>query len=182
MAIEDDADRVGELRAVRQHRMNGAPGELAMADFAASGPRHTASFADRVGREIVVQHEGLFISSLQRIDILLVFAGAERRHHQCLGLAAGEQRAAMRARQDSHLAHDRAHGLQVAAVDAVSGLEDGATHHIFFRVLERSRNFRRERAVVIRRDQGLDELVLDRGNAVAAILLDRDLIGLAELG
>src|SRR6476661_1337359 len=32
-----------------------------------------------------------------------VFAGAERRHYERLGFAAGEERAAMCARQDTHL-------------------------------------------------------------------------------
>ena len=36
--LGDDADGVGELVACRQHRMDRAPGELAVADLAASGP------------------------------------------------------------------------------------------------------------------------------------------------
>ena len=35
--LGDDADRVGELVLRRQHRTDRAPGELAVADFAAAG-------------------------------------------------------------------------------------------------------------------------------------------------
>ena len=62
--LRDDADRVGELVARRQHRMDGAPGELAVADLAAAGRAHAAGLADRVGREVVVQQEGLLVGAL----------------------------------------------------------------------------------------------------------------------
>ena len=61
-----------------------------MADFAAAGRAHAADFANRVGREVVVQHEVLAVLALERVDDLLVLAGAERDHDQRLGLAAGE--------------------------------------------------------------------------------------------
>ena len=81
--------------------MDRAPGELAVADLAALGAAHAAGLADRVGREVVVQQERLLVRPLQRVDPLLVLAGAERGDHQRLGLAAGEQRRAVRARQDA---------------------------------------------------------------------------------
>ena len=76
--LRDDADRVGELVLRRQHRMDRAPGELAVADLAALGAAHAAGLADREGREVVVQQEGLLVGALQRVDPLLVLAGAER--------------------------------------------------------------------------------------------------------
>ena len=57
--LGDDADRVGEVVLVRQHRMDRAPGELAVADLAALGAAHAAGLADRIGREVVVQQERL---------------------------------------------------------------------------------------------------------------------------
>ena len=72
------AQRVGELLLRRQHRMDRAPGELAVADFAAARRTHAARLADRVGREVVVQHEGLLAGAFQAVDELLVFGGAER--------------------------------------------------------------------------------------------------------
>ena len=134
--LRDDADRVGELVVVRQHRMDRAPGELAVADLAAARAAHAAGLADREGREVVVQQERLLVGPLQRVDPLLVLAGAERRDHQRLGLAAGEQRRAVRARQDAGFRHDRAHGLHVAAVDALAGVENVPADDLGFELLE----------------------------------------------
>ena len=39
-----------------------------------------------------MQHEVLLVRAFQRIDELLVLAGAQRGHHERLGFAAGEQR------------------------------------------------------------------------------------------
>ena len=93
--------------------------------------------AHRVRREVVVQHEVLAVLALQRVDDLLVLAGAERGHAQRLRLAAGEQRAAVRARQHADLGDDRADGAGVAAVDAQAGLEDGVADDVGLEVLAR---------------------------------------------
>ena len=53
-----------------------------------------------------------------------------------LRLAAGEQRRAVGARQDADLGDDRAHGLEVAAVDARAGVEDVPAHDLGLGVLE----------------------------------------------
>ena len=68
--------------------------------------------------------------------ILLVLAGAERRHHEGLRLAAGEQRRAVGARQHADLGHDRADRLEVAAVDAAAGVEDVPAHDLGLELLE----------------------------------------------
>ena len=80
--LRDDAHGVGELVMRRQHRVDRAPGELAVADLAALGAAETAGLADRVGRKVIVQQERLLVRSRQRVDILLVLAGTERGHHQ----------------------------------------------------------------------------------------------------
>ena len=103
-----------------------------MADFAAARRAHAAGLADREGREVVVQQEGLLVGAFQRVDELLVVAGAERGDHQGLGLAAGEQGRAVGARQDADFRDDRADGLDVAAVDALAGVEDVAAHDVGF--------------------------------------------------
>ena len=56
--------------------MDRAPGELAVADFAAARRADAAGFADREGREVVVQQECFLVGALQRIDELFVFGGA----------------------------------------------------------------------------------------------------------
>ena len=101
--LRDDADRVGEGFLGRQHRPHRAPGELAVADLAPAGRPHAAGLAGRVRREVVVQHEVLAVLAFERVDDLLVLAGAERGDDERLGLAAGEQRRAMGARQDADL-------------------------------------------------------------------------------
>ncbi len=116
--------------------MDRAPGQLAVADLAPAGRAHAARFAGRVRREVVVQHEGLAEFAFQRVDDLLVLAGAEGGNRQRLGLAAGEQRRAVGARQDADFSADRADGLAVAAVDALAGLHDVAAHDVALEILE----------------------------------------------
>ena len=95
----------------RQHRVDRAPGKLAVADLAALGAAEATGLTDRVGREVVVQQERLFVRSRQRVDVLLVLAGAERGHDHRLGLAAGEERRAVGAGQHADFGNDAAHGL-----------------------------------------------------------------------
>mgnify|MGYP003693925643 CR=1 FL=1 len=182
--LGDDAERVGELVLRRQHRMDRAPGELAVADLAAAGRADAAGLADREGREVVVQQERLLVGALQRVDPLLVLAGAERRHHQRLRLAAGEQRRAVRARQDADLDTIGRTVLHVAAVDALAGVEDVPAYDLAFELLEhagdaaasdisRSRRPAGRSAPVTRSLDGVDRLVARR--------LCRDRIGRAQV-
>ncbi len=84
------AQRVGKFVVRRQDRMDGAPRELAVADLATARPGHASGLADRERREVVMQEERLLVGPLQRVDPLLILAGAQRRYHQRLRLAAGE--------------------------------------------------------------------------------------------
>src|SRR5882757_3243985 len=108
----------------RQNRSDGAPRELAVADLAAAGRAEPAGLANGERREIVVQQEGFLVGAGQRVDVLLVFAGAERGNDQRLSLAAGKQRRAVRARQDTDLGDDGTDRLQVASIDALLGIEN----------------------------------------------------------
>ena len=83
-----------------------------------------------------MEQEALLVGALERIDILLVFARAERGHDERLRLAAREQRRAMRARQNADLGDDRAHGLDVAAVDADAGVENVPADDLGLQLLE----------------------------------------------
>ena len=62
--------------------------------------------------------------AVQRVDDLLIFAGAKRGHDQRLRFAAGEQGRAMGARQDAGFRDDRADGLGVAPVDPGAAVDD----------------------------------------------------------
>ncbi len=83
-----------------------------------------------------MQHEVLLVGALERVDELLVFAGAERRDDERLRLAAREQRAAMGARQHADLALDGPDGLEIASVDAPAGVDHRVAHDAAFERLE----------------------------------------------
>ncbi len=70
--------------------MNGAPGQLAVTDFAAAGETETAHLADGVWREVVMQQEVFLISAFQCVNELLVITGAQRGYDQRLGFTTGE--------------------------------------------------------------------------------------------
>ena len=153
-----------------------------MADLAPSRRAGASGFADRIMREVVVQQERLFIRPLQRVDELLILGGAERGHHQRLGLAAGEQRRAVGARQHADFRHDRTHGLQVAAVDALAGVEDVPAHDLGFQFLEHAGN----RELVVGRlgafrKEVRHHLLFYGGDGVLAVLLLHDRIGGAQI-
>ncbi|CUT16300.1 hypothetical protein BF49_7380 [Bradyrhizobium sp.] len=179
--LRHHARGVGEFVVRRQHRVDRAPGELAVADLAALGAAEAAGLTDRVGREVVVQQERLFVRSRQRVDVLLVLAGAERGHDQSLGLAAGEQRRAVGARQHADFGDDVAHGLGIAAVDALAGVENVPANDLGFELLEHAAD---AQLVVFRllafREVVRDHLLLDLADRGVAILLDRDGVGGAQ--
>ena len=83
-----------------------------------------------------MQQERLFVRPLQRVDVLLVLAGAEGRDHQRLGFAPREQRGAMGARQNADFRYDRAHRFHVAAVDAAAGVENAPADDLRLEFLE----------------------------------------------
>ncbi len=180
--LRDDADRVGELGGGRQHRVDGAPGELAMSDFAPAGRAHTAGLADRIGREVVVEQEALLIRSLERVDVLLVLAGAERRHHQGLRLAAREQGRAVSARQNADLGEDGPDRRQIAPVDAALMVEDVPAHDLGLGIVESlGHRLGGEFGLAALREQLGGHLRLDRVDGGVALLLLGDRIGGAQI-
>ena len=95
-----------------------------MADLATTRAAHRLDFADREGREVVVQHEAARLHAVQVLDALVIVARAERDADERLGLTAGEQDRTMRARQDAELDGDLAHGVGRTTVDALARGED----------------------------------------------------------
>ena len=182
--LRDDADGVGELFLRRQHRAYGAPRQFAVADLAAAGRADAAGLTDRERREVVVQHERFLVRSAERVDPLLVLAGAERCDDDGLGLAAGEQRRAVRARQERRLDDDRAHGDEIAAVDALAGVENVPAYDLGFELLEDAAHQRHRalRIVLAVREEVLHRLLFHRGDGILALGLGRDRISLAEIG
>src|SRR5213592_1369505 len=127
--LRDDADGVGELLLAREDRRERALGERPVADLAPPGAAQELDLARAEGREVVVQHELLVRLADERIDLLLVGGGTERRDHERLRLAAREEGRAVRARQDLDLAGDGAHLGEPAAVEAALLLHDRLADH-----------------------------------------------------
>ena len=129
-----------------------------------------------------MQQERLFVGSRQRVDVLLVFAGAERGHHHRLGFAAGEQRRAMGAGQYADFGDDVADGLGIAAVDALAGVEDVPANDLGFQLLEHAGD---AQLVVFRllafREVVRHHLFLGLADRGVAVLLDRDGVGRAQI-
>src|SRR3546814_14671383 len=66
-----------------------------------SSDLHATGFTDRVRREVVVEQEVFLVLAGDGVDDLAVARGAQGDRDDRLGLAAGEQRRAMHARQRS---------------------------------------------------------------------------------
>ena len=120
------AGSTGEQRAARQD---------AVADLAPAGAAQELDLAHRERREVVVEHELLVGLLLVLLDELRVAAGAQRDRGQRLGLAAGEQRRAVRARQRADLDRDVADLVERAAVEAAALVEDGAAQDLLLEAL-----------------------------------------------
>src|SRR6056297_317866 len=127
--LRHQTDGVGEIGRGRQNRLERAPRKLAMADFTPSRRAHAPGFAHRIGGEVVVQQEVRFEIPVQRVDELLVVAGAKRGDHQALRLATGEQRRAVGTRQQAGFTDDRADLIQTTTVDAIAVLDDITAQH-----------------------------------------------------
>ncbi len=175
-----DPDRIGKFRRRGKHRTNGAPGKLAMTDFAASRRAHAAGLADRIGREIVMQKEALLVGALQTIDVLLVLPGAKRRDDQRLRLATGEKRRTMGTRQDAGFRDNRTDRLDIAAVDSDPGVENVPADNLGLQIVKDFGDLLLgKRRLGIGWEQRGADFFLDRIDRVMAVLLRGDLVGRA---
>src|SRR5947207_3968096 len=134
--LRDDADGVGEVLLAREDRRERALGERPVADLAPPGAAQELDLARAERREVVVQHELLVGLANERIDLLLVGGGTERRDHERLRLAAREEGRAVRAWQDLDLAGDGAHVGEPAAVEAALLLHDRLADDVLLQVIE----------------------------------------------
>ncbi len=129
-----------------------------------------------------MKEELLLVHAGQAVDILFVFAGAERRNHDRLGLAAGEQRRTMGARQDADFGDDRADRREVTAVDAALGVEDVPANDLGLHFLEGRHDLvgRPFRLAAFRQEGRLD-LGLGCVDGDVALLLVDILVGGAQI-
>ena len=180
--LRDDTDGVGEFGRGRQHRADGAPGELSVPDFAPARRAHAAGLADRIGGEVVVEQEPLLVGPVQRIDILLVLARAERGDDHRLGFAAREQGRAVSARQNADLSQDRAHGGEIAPVDAPLVVENIPAHDFGLSFVERLRDLAYGKLRIgARGRERAKHLRLGRVESGVTLLLLGDRIGGAQI-
>ncbi len=107
-----------------------------MADLATARRAEATDFTDRIGREVIVQHEVLVRQAVQAVDHLLRVAGAQRRGRDRLGLAAREQRRTVRTRQEVYFRLDRTDLGGRATVDAAAVLQDRGADDLGFQLLD----------------------------------------------
>src|SRR3546814_7116985 len=84
---------------VWQHGVQRTPCQLDMTHFAATRRTEAAHFADRIGREVIMQHEALVGQASKAVNHLLGVLGAERRGADRLRFATREQRRTMRSEE-----------------------------------------------------------------------------------
>ncbi len=130
-----------------------------------------------------MQKEAFLVHAGQAIDILFVFAGAERRNNDRLGFAACEQGRTVGARQDADFRHDLANGLEITTVDAALGVEDVPANDLRLQVLEgRADDFGRVLRLYAFREEVCLDLRLDGVDGSVAFSLLRVLVGGAQFG
>ena len=153
-----------------------------MADLAALRRADAAGLAGGIRRHVVVEHEAVGVFAHQRVDALLVAGGAERRDDDRLGLAAREERRAVRARQHARANRDGTHRARVAAVDPRLAGQDLVAHDLRFELEDEIVDLVR----VVRRRVGGNAFRGDLGIDVLQALLPRllraQLIGFAQRG
>ncbi len=125
-----------------------------------------------------MQQEVFPVFALERIDDLLVLAGAERRSHETLGLAPREQRGTVRARQNADFGLNRPNGLQVAAIDTLLGIENSIADDVFFHRLEHAFSTFLNVFVIV--GEGFHGRFLGGANLFDAGLLDRFPVSVAQ--
>src|SRR3546814_6406875 len=109
-----------------------------MTNLAALGSAYSAGLASRVGWHVVVQHEAIGIFALQCIDGLFVAARAQGSNHHRLGLSAGKQCRAMRARQYTGTDADRADSSGIAAINTRLAIQNLAADNLGLTIKEGS--------------------------------------------
>ena len=129
--VGNQADGIGERRIVeRNHRFEGAFGQIAVTDLTTGGAADTFHLTHAVGREVVVQQETVGALDHGAVDDLLVELGAERAGGQRLRFAASEDGGTVCGRQVASLNPDGTDVLGVAAVETDALVEDHVAHGV----------------------------------------------------
>src|SRR5690606_554790 len=134
-----NADRVREFLLVRQHCLDAATGETAVANFATLRRTDHAGFTDTERREVVVQHEAIGTAAFQRIDVLRITHATQGGNNDGLGFATGEQSGTVGLRQHADNGINGTHLVQGTTINTTT-FQHGITHHAVLDVVEQLAN------------------------------------------
>jgi len=123
-----------------KHALEGAFGELPVADFASSGTGDPADFADGPGGEVVVEHEAAEGGTGEFIEALLVAAGSQGGGDQGLGFTAREECRAMGPREHAHFDGNRPDVFKASSIDATISGHNLIAQDAFFEVIKNVKN------------------------------------------
>ena len=112
-----------------------------MANFAALGRTHTAGFAGRVRREVVLVHVTLRRDGRKVVQLLLHTEHSQGRHTQNLGFTALEESRTVDARKNLDLGTQRANGTQRTAIHTDFFAQGAVTNGLLFQRTECSLEF-----------------------------------------
>ena len=170
---------VREHVSSRQHGLNRTTCQTAVTDFAAASGAHTTTLTDRVRREVVVQHEGVFALAFEGVQQLRVASGTEGGNDQCLGFATGEQRRTVGLVQNADFDVQATHGTGVTAIDTRLAVDDVLAHGAVFDLAEGFFDFTSGRLTFFTGELGND-LIFQLAQTRIAVLLDGDGVSLGN--
>ena len=133
--VRHDAHGVGILLAQRNHRFEGAPCQVAVADLTTAQTAGGLRLARREGREIIVEHELLGTLHEHLVLDLLVHLRAERNGGQRLRLASCEEARTVGCGQVVGLAPDRTDLVRATAVETLALVENHVAHRLLLHVV-----------------------------------------------
>ena len=128
--VGDDTQGVGEVLDGRHDRQQRPLGQEAVPDLAALRTAHEAGLTGGEGREVVVVHVALVVDRGDGVELLLHAGHAQCRDVEHLGLAALEERRAVRRREQVDLGRERADVGDATAVHAHAFLDDALAHQL----------------------------------------------------
>ncbi len=118
-----------------------------------------------------MQHEAFTVFTVQRVNDLLVLTGTKGNNSQCLGFTAGEDRGAVRTRQNRNFAHDRTNVGTGTTIDTLAGFQDRTANDVFFQILDDRGNFAFKRIGNFI-TKFLDDVCLGSRNSSRTLLFD----------
>ena len=176
------ADGIGKVFQSGHHCQHAPLGQAPMTDLAALGTAHTTGLTHAEWREVVVQHEGLAVGTIQGIHDLGVTLGAQGGNHQSLGFTTGEQGRTMGAWQHAGLDADVAHGLGITTVDTRLTGQNTTAHGLLLQLVQSGGNLLLAPLGIVTGTQGLDSGGLDLIQLGVAVHLVNDGIGFTDAG